>query len=88
MLGAVYPVASTRRTRLLGLAFLDREDAGPGLLIPDCCSVHTFGMRFSLDVWFLGPYGEPLDVRRELGARRFARHAEARSILEVPNENR
>ena len=84
VLGAAYPVASTRRSRLLGLAFLDRSDAGPGLLLPDCRSVHTFGMRFALDVWFLGPYGEPLDVRRALGARRIARHPEAHSILEVP----
>ena len=84
VLGAAFPVASTRRSRLLGLAFLHRDEAGPGLLIPGCRSVHTFGMRFALDVWFLGPYGEPLDVRRALGARRIARHTEAHSVLEVP----
>jgi uncharacterized protein len=84
VLGALYPVAVTRRARLLGLALLDRDDAGPGLLLPGCRSIHTFGMRFALDVWFLGPYGEPLEVRRALGARRVARHREARSVLEVP----
>ena len=84
VLGGVYPVAATRRARLLGLAFLEPGAAGPGLLIPGCRSVHTFGMRFALDVWFLGPYGDPLDVRRSLGSRRVARHPEARSVLEVP----
>lgn len=83
VLGAVYPVASTRRSRLLGLAMLDREDAGPGLIIPGCRSVHSFGMRFALDVWFLGPCLEPLEVRR-LPRRRVARNREARAVLEVP----
>jgi uncharacterized protein len=84
VLGAAYPVAVTPRARLLGLAFLDRGDAGPGLLIPGCRSVHTFGMRFPLDLWFLGPYGEPLEVRRRLGCARVARNREARAVLEVP----
>ena len=83
VLGAVYPVAATRRARLLGLALLDRDEAGPGLLIPGCRSVHSFGMRFALDVWFLGPSGEPLEVRR-LGRRRVVRNREARAVLEVP----
>jgi uncharacterized protein len=83
VLGGVYPVATTRRARLLGLALLDRDAAGPGLLIPGCRSVHGFGMRFSLDVWFLGPHGEPLEVRR-LDRRRMARNRNARAVLEVP----
>ena len=62
---------------------LDRDEAGPGLLIPECRSVHSFGMRFTLDVWFLGPYGEPLECRR-LGRRRVVRNREARAVLEVP----
>lgn len=84
VLGAHYPVATTRTVRLLGLALLDRDDAGPGLLIPGCRSVHTFGMRFAIDIWFLGLYGEPLDVRRALRRSRIVRHAEARAVLEVP----
>ena len=84
VLGAIYPVADTPAARLLGLALLDREEAGPGLLIPDCRSVHTFGMRFPLDVWFLGPYGEPLTVRRGVRRARVVRHGDARAVLEVP----
>ena len=71
VLGAVYPVAATRRARLLGLALLDRDDAGPGLLIPGCRSVHSFGMRFALDIWFLAPQlREPLEVAAARAAAR------------------
>jgi uncharacterized membrane protein (UPF0127 family) len=83
-LGAVYPVATTRRARLLGLAFLDLDAAGAGLLLPGCRSVHTLGMRFPLDVYFLGPYGEPVGARYGVPPLRFVRHREARSVLEVP----
>jgi uncharacterized protein len=86
VLGATYPVATTRRARLLGLALLDLDAAGPGLLLPGCRSVHTFGMRFPLDVYFLGAYGEPVGVRYGLPPRRVAREREARSVLEVPAE--
>lgn len=46
------PVASGR-VRLLGLARLDREEAGPGLLIPRCHAIHTHGMRFPIHAAFL-----------------------------------
>lgn len=83
-LGHVVPVASTRRVRLLGLAGLRLEAAGPGLLIPHCAAVHTFGMRFALDLYFLGSEGEPLEVRRAVPGWRFARCRGAVAVLEVP----
>jgi uncharacterized protein len=84
VLGRKIPVATTFRSRLLGLAHLDREEAGQGLLIPRCASVHTFGMRFALDVYFLDSAGEPLAVRRGIPARRAFFRADARAVLEVP----
>jgi uncharacterized membrane protein (UPF0127 family) len=78
------PVAAGVRARLLGLALLDREEAGPGLLIPRCAAVHTFGMRFALDVWFLGPGDEVLDVRRAVPPRHFVAHRGAVAVLELP----
>ena len=53
-------VARSFRARLLGLAFLRRLPPDCGLLIPRCSSVHTFGMRFALDVVFLDGDGEVL----------------------------
>ena len=79
------PVAKDFRTRLRGLAFRDREEAGPGLLIPRCASVHTFGMRFSLDVYFLDADRQVLSVRRRVPPRRVLRHPGACAVLEIPS---
>ena len=53
------PVAVTLLSRLLGLALLSPGRAGEGLLIPRCRSVHTFGMRFPLDLVFLDRSRQP-----------------------------
>jgi hypothetical protein len=82
--GNEVPVAVGIRARLLGLALLDREVAGPGLLIPRCAAVHTFGMRFALDVYFLGSGDETLDIRRAVPPRRFVAHRGAVAVLELP----
>jgi uncharacterized protein len=82
--GRSYPTAVTRRARLLGLAFLDREEAGVGLLIPGCRSVHTFGMRFDLDLAFLGEDGSVVTTRRAVPPRRVVFERGARAVLETP----
>ena len=84
VLGREVRVAVGPRARLLGLAHLDREQAGPGLLIPRCSSVHTFGMRFRLDLHFLGERGEVVSVRRLVPAWRLAVCGRARAVLELP----
>lgn len=83
-LGREVPVAAGLQARLLGLAFLDRVEAGPGLLIPRCSSVHTFGMRFSLDLFFLDEQYSLLAVRHEIPARRVVSHRGASAVLEIP----
>jgi uncharacterized membrane protein (UPF0127 family) len=82
--GREVPVALGVRARLLGLALLDRADSGPGLLIPRCSSVHTFGMRFALDLYFLDRDGEVLDARRAVPPRRLAACRGAAAVLEIP----
>jgi uncharacterized membrane protein (UPF0127 family) len=79
-----YPVATGFRTRLRGLAWRERAAAGPGLLIPRCASVHTFGMRFELDVYFLDRDGRVLSVRRRVPPRRVLWCRGAAAILEIP----
>lgn len=86
VLGREARVAVGPRARLLGLAHLDRAQAGAGLLIPHCSSVHTFGMRFGLDLYFLGERGEAISVRRLVPARRLAICRRARAVLELPAE--
>ena len=44
------------------------------LLLPGCASVHTFGMRYTIDVVFLDPLGRVLRVARSLRPWRVASH--------------
>ncbi|MGC1166587.1 MAG: DUF192 domain-containing protein [Solirubrobacterales bacterium] len=85
VLGHVVPVAVSFRGRLLGLAGLDRERAGAGLLIPRCASVHTFAMRFDLDLIFLDGDERELSVYREVPPRRLVWHRGATAALEIPS---
>ena len=78
------PVADRLGMRLLGLAFLPREGAGPGLLIPRCRSVHTFGMRFPLDLVFLDADGHEIGRRSSVPPGRLVSEAGADSVLEIP----
>jgi uncharacterized membrane protein (UPF0127 family) len=74
--------------RLLGLAGLARMPLGTGLLIPDARSIHTFGMRFRLDILFVAAGSWSLDVievHRSVAPRRVVR-ARRRGLdaLELP----
>jgi uncharacterized membrane protein (UPF0127 family) len=81
--GGEVPIATGLRIRLFGLAHLDRDEAGPGLLIPRCSSVHTFGMRFPLDLYFLDGRGAVREARREVPPRRLASCRGAEMVLEI-----
>lgn len=81
--GCEVRVASTPVSRLLGLALLRGESAGTGLLIPRCRSIHTFGMRFDLEVVFLDREGQPIRRISGVGASRFLSDRRADSILEL-----
>jgi uncharacterized protein len=83
--GFEVPLATTRLSRLLGLALLSRERAGPGLLIPRCRSVHTLGMLFHLDLLFLDSGGRVIELRRDVPPGRVIRCREAAAVLELPS---
>jgi uncharacterized membrane protein (UPF0127 family) len=83
--GVEVPSAETPAARLLGLALLSRAEAGLGLLIPGCRAIHTFGMRFSIDVLFLDENDLPLRVVRDLRPCRLVSDRRARSVLELPS---
>lgn len=75
-------VATTARARLMGLAWLDGLPEGVALLIPRCRSVHTFGMRFALDVDFLDADGHVLRRVEAVPPRRVLWCRAATSVLE------
>ncbi len=85
LLGVEVVVASTLRSRMLGLALLSRERAGAGLLIPRCRSVHTFGMRFAIDVLFLDEADRVIELRRSVPPCRVIRCPGAMAVLELPS---
>ncbi len=86
VLGREVCVAIGIRARLLGLSHLPREQVGPGLLIPRCSSIHTFGMHFALDLVFLDREGRVRSVRRRVPPRRLACDRRAHSVLELPSD--
>lgn len=46
-------VANTFPSRLRGLLFRPQMEVGEGLLLAPCSSIHTFFMRYEIDVVFL-----------------------------------
>src|SRR5215218_4271609 len=79
---AVIHEANTPAARLLGLALLRSIPEGHALFIPDCRSVHTFGMRFPIDVAFLDDAGTAIRVERRLPPRRVIACRRAFAVVE------
>jgi uncharacterized membrane protein (UPF0127 family) len=75
--------ARSRAARLRGLAGLERLPRTGGLHIPGCRSVHTFTMRFPLDLIWLDRDGRPVRVDRDVPPRRMKACRRARSVVEV-----
>jgi uncharacterized membrane protein (UPF0127 family) len=75
--------ATARAARMRGLARLDHLPRSAGLHIPRCRSVHTFTMRFPLDLIWLGRDGDVVRVDRDVPARRMKACWRARSVVEV-----
>jgi uncharacterized protein len=81
--GLVLHVARGHRARRRGLARMAPMPAWRGLRIARCRSVHTFGMRFALDLVWLGPGGGVLRVDRDVGPGRVALCPRARAVIEI-----
>lgn len=72
------------RSRLLGLAWMEPPPDGVWLLIPRCRSVHTFGMRFPIDLIFLGPDDGRVAVEYAARPGRLLFCRSATAVLERP----
>jgi uncharacterized protein len=75
-------VARSPWSRLLGLA-LRRRPPDWALLIPRCRSVHTFGMRFALDLVWLDARGRVLGVDECVRPGRVRVRRDAAGVVEV-----
>ena len=80
--GRVVIEARTHRSRRRGLGRLDALAAELALHIPATPSVHTFGMRFDLDLIWLDRAGAIVRIDHGVGPRRFRTCLRARSVIE------
>ena len=72
-------------SRFRGLMGNDGLQAGEGLVILRCNSIHTHFMRFPIDVLYVGSDCEVVGIDHALRPWRFGRiHRGARFVLELP----
>jgi uncharacterized membrane protein (UPF0127 family) len=76
-------VARSPWSRLFGLALRGRPPPGRALLLPRCRSVHTFGMRFAIDLVWLDRAGRVLGIEADVRPWRVRSRREAAAVLEV-----
>jgi uncharacterized membrane protein (UPF0127 family) len=78
-------VADTYWTRLVGLLGSPPLAPGEGLLITPCHSVHSFGMRYAIDVAYLSADGRVLRLASAMPPWRFHWPVKgACAVLELP----
>lgn len=78
-------VTETACERMRGLLGRDRLPRNEALLLQRCGSVHTFGMRFCIDVLLLDRDGRIVAIRHDLPRRRMAFSLRAVQTLEMPS---
>jgi uncharacterized membrane protein (UPF0127 family) len=77
-------VADSGPKRNKGLLGRDGLASGEGLWIVPCESVHTFFMRFPIDLVYLDRKNKVKKVRSAVGAWRLSACLSAHSVLELP----
>jgi uncharacterized membrane protein (UPF0127 family) len=77
-------VADTSASRRTGLLKHERLEPGEGLWIVPCESVHTFFMKFPIDLVYLDKRKKVKKVRHAVPAWRMSACLTAHSILELP----
>lgn len=78
-------VADNMVTRLIGLMFKKQLVGADGLLLDPCNSIHTFFMRYSLDIVFIGKGNKVVKIIRDLKPWRMTWiYFRAHKTLEVP----
>jgi len=77
-------VADRPWSRLRGLLGRDRLEVDEGMLFSHTGSVHTYGMRFPIDVVFLAKDLTVLSAHAHVGRSRTVKHRGAAWTLELP----
>jgi len=85
LLGDHVGIADTSAKRKTGLLKHTKLEPGEGLWIAPSEAVHTFGMKFPIDVLFLDKKRKVLKIRSEMPRSRMAACLRAHSVLELPS---
>jgi len=84
VLGRAIDVADSSAKRRTGLLKHTKLEPGEGLWIVPCESVHTFFMKFPIDLVYLDKNRKVRKVRKAVPAWRFSGCLTAHSVLELP----
>ena len=84
VLASALEIADTGATRNQGLLGRDGLAAGGGLWIVPCQSVHTFFMRFAIDLVYMDSKKRVRKVRSAVGPGRISLCLTAQSVIELP----
>lgn len=84
VLASAADVADTSAKRRVGLLKHDHLDEGQGLWIVPCESVHSFFMKFPIDLVYLDRKRRVKKVRKAMVPWRISTCLTAHSILELP----
>jgi uncharacterized membrane protein (UPF0127 family) len=84
VLGGAVTVADSSPTRNVGLLKHTSLNAGEGLWIVPCQSVHTFFMKFAIDLVYLDKRRRVRKVRHTVPPWRISACIWAHSVLELP----
>jgi uncharacterized membrane protein (UPF0127 family) len=84
VLATAADVADTSAKRRTGLLKHQRLEPGEGLWISPCESVHTFFMKFSIDLVYLDKRKKVRKVRHAVPPWRLSACLAAHSVLELP----
>jgi len=84
-LGNDIAIAASLPARMKGLLGKDRLDTGKGLLIRPCKGIHTFFMKFPIDVVFLDKENRIVALVRHLSPNNLTTvYRKASAVLELP----
>ena len=78
-------VAGDSASRKKGLLGRDRLEPGSAVVIAPCQGVHTFGMRFAIDIVAVTRDGVVIKIRSHVPRRRIVLAWKAYAILELPS---
>ncbi|HEX8031290.1 MAG TPA: DUF192 domain-containing protein [Vicinamibacterales bacterium] len=85
MLAKRIEVAGDSASRKKGLLGRDGLEPGTAIVIAPCQGVHTFGMRFNIDIVGVARDGTVVKIRTDVPRRRIVLAWKAHAIIELPS---